>query len=126
LSAGSSGKGKDVDDHESCRSSFVLPTVVVLVAMLVLYPAAVGPASRLVFINEGEQGRNLRHFIWVGWSDIAQERLVTCANLPVVGPSLCKAERPIRTTPDNIRIMVVLSVIFPKAHRADFVRATLA
>jgi hypothetical protein len=51
--------------------------------------------------------------------------LIACAKPREVATRIREAERTVRSAADTIGIMVVLAVIFPKAHRTNLESATL-
>src|SRR5262249_45990424 len=56
---------------------------------------------------------------------VPDEPLLASPELPVVGPRLRQAQRPVRATPDHVRLLV-LAVILPEADRADRIASALA
>ncbi len=64
--------------------------------------------------------RGLRPLIIVGRSNMSEESLLDCAERAAIGTSRSQAQPVIRARKDEVRVWVVLAVVFPKTHAADF------
>jgi hypothetical protein len=73
------------------------------------------PALRLLF----------RLFIGAWRTDFLEKPLLASPELPVICPRFGEAQCSVRATTSHISVVVVLTVVFPKANRTDVVPAAL-
>ena len=67
-----------------------------------------------------------RKFVGCWWPNICNGPFIASSELTVVRASLGEAEYTVRPASNNLGIVVILPVVFPEAHRADFESSSLA
>jgi hypothetical protein len=65
-------------------------------------------------------------FIGARWSNVFFQAFIASAKSEIVCPRIEKRQATIRSPTHDIGVLVVLPVVLPKAHRADFKAASLA